>query len=102
MDELLQALASKKWFTTVDLSSSYRQIEVDKKDSHKTAFMLPSGLYEFTTLPRGVALFVTEEKQLAGKIRHHKRSRDGQLHKGSFPPRGYPVGKMWCSGVPRD
>ncbi len=33
MDELLQALAGKKWFTTLDLSSSYWQIEVDPKQT---------------------------------------------------------------------
>ncbi len=55
MDGLLQTLAGKCWFATIDLSSSYWQIEVKPEDRHKTAFILPSGLFEFTTLPMGLA-----------------------------------------------
>ncbi len=55
MDELLQALAGKRYFATLDRFSSYWQIEVKPEDRHKTAFILPWGLFEFTTLPMGLA-----------------------------------------------
>ncbi len=55
MDELLQALAGKRWFAILDLSGSYWKIEVKPEDRHKTASILPSGLFEFTTLPMGLA-----------------------------------------------
>ncbi len=55
MDELLQALAGKRWFATLGLSSSYWQIEVKPEDRHKMAFILSSGLFEFKTLPMGLA-----------------------------------------------
>ncbi len=50
MDEMLAALAGKRFFATLDLSSSYWLIEVAPEDRHKTDFILPSGLYEFNTL----------------------------------------------------
>ncbi len=54
MDEMLAALAGKRFFATLDLSSSYWQIEVAPEDRHKTAFLLLSGLYEFNLLPMGM------------------------------------------------
>ncbi len=45
----------KRWFATLGLSSSYWQIEVKPEDRHKMAFILPSGLFEFMTLPMGLA-----------------------------------------------
>ncbi len=54
MDEMLAALAGKRFFATLDLSSNYWQIEEAPEDKHKTAFILPSGLYEFNALPMGM------------------------------------------------
>ncbi len=54
MDEMLAALAGKRFFATLDLSSSYWLIEVAPEDRHKGEFILPSGLYEFNTLPMGM------------------------------------------------
>ena len=54
MDDLLHSLAAKSHFSTLDLSHSYWQIEIGPRDRAKTAFTLPSGLYQFNTLPMGL------------------------------------------------
>lgn len=50
----MDALASAKWFSTLDLASGYWQVEVDPKDKCKTAFTTCYGLYEFNVLPFGL------------------------------------------------
>ena len=54
MDDALDALASCKWFTTLDLLSGYWQVEVDPRDREKTAFTTYDGLFEFMKMPFGL------------------------------------------------
>jgi len=42
-------------FSTLDLRAGYWQVSVDPKDQHKTAFVTPSGLWEFERMPFGVS-----------------------------------------------
>nr|VZI49393.1 unnamed protein product [Spirometra erinaceieuropaei] len=68
MDDLLASMAGKKFFSTIYLSSSYWQIEVHPEDRAKTAFSLPSGLFEFTTLPMGLANAAATCQRLMQKL----------------------------------
>ncbi|UYV70144.1 K02A2.6-like, partial [Cordylochernes scorpioides] len=54
IDDALDSLAGSSYFSTMDLRSGYWQIEVDKKDREKTAFITPDGLYEFQVMPFGL------------------------------------------------
>ena len=54
IDCTLDALNGASWFSTLDLASGYWQVEVRPADRMKTAFVIPSGLYEFETMPFGL------------------------------------------------
>ncbi|VDN41092.1 unnamed protein product, partial [Dibothriocephalus latus] len=68
MDDLLASMSGNKFFTTLDLSSSYWQIEVHPEDRAKTASTLQSGLFEFNTLPMGLANAAATCQRLMQKI----------------------------------
>ena len=52
IDESLDQLAGSQWFSCIDLSSGYWQVEVDPEDRPKTAFVTRRGLFEFNVMPR--------------------------------------------------
>lgn len=54
IDDTLDCLQGSKFFSSMDLSSGYWQIEVDEADREKTAFITPEGLYEFKVMPFGL------------------------------------------------
>ena len=53
--ESFDALVGAQYFTTLDLASGYHQIAMHPTDQPKTAFVTPSGLYEYTRIPFGLA-----------------------------------------------
>ncbi|BHF66425.1 hypothetical protein SprV_0200944200 [Sparganum proliferum] len=55
IDDTIDALSGATWFCTLDLASGYWQVEVHPADRAKTAFVVPSGLYEFNMMPFGLA-----------------------------------------------
>ncbi|BHF67902.1 hypothetical protein SprV_0301093100 [Sparganum proliferum] len=55
IDDTIDALAGASWFASLDLSHSYWQIEIRPEHRRKTAFILSTGLYQFNTLPMGLA-----------------------------------------------
>ena len=54
IDDTLDALSGAKWFSTIDLTSGYWQVEVNKADQEKTAFCKPFGLFQFKVMPFGL------------------------------------------------
>eukprot|EP00768_Dysnectes_brevis_P003397 gnl/Dysnectes_brevis/2435_a2898_1325.p1 GENE.gnl/Dysnectes_brevis/2435_a2898_1325~~gnl/Dysnectes_brevis/2435_a2898_1325.p1 ORF type:complete len:1476 (+),score=163.58 gnl/Dysnectes_brevis/2435_a2898_1325:352-4428(+) len=52
--ELIDLLAGKKYFATLDLVSGYHQCAIDAASQPLTAFVTPDGLYEWTRLPFGL------------------------------------------------
>ena len=54
VDDTLHTLGGSKFFSTLDLANGYWQVEVEEKDTQKTAFNTPEGLYEFRVMPFGL------------------------------------------------
>ena len=55
VDSLLDSLKGATIFSAIDLQQGYYQLRIDEKDTTKTAFIMPIGLYEFKVLPYGLA-----------------------------------------------
>ena len=54
IDESLDALAGSKYFSTLDLTSGYWQVPLDKDAQEKSAFATRSGLWKWKVLPFGL------------------------------------------------
>ena len=54
IDESMDALASARWFSTLDLQSAYTQVPMYPDNQHKTAFSTPFGLYEHRRMAFGL------------------------------------------------
>ena len=54
VDDTLDTLGGSKFFSTLDLANGYWQVEVEEKDTQKTALNTPEGLYEFRVMPFGL------------------------------------------------
>ena len=53
IDDTLDMLAGKQWFSTLDLASGYWQVSLSKDARAKTAFATHSGLFQFRVMPFG-------------------------------------------------
>ena len=54
IDDTLDMLAGKKWFSTLDLASGYWQVLLSPDTRCKTAFATHSGLFQFRVMPFGL------------------------------------------------
>ena len=54
IDDILDTLGQQKFFSTLDLSSGFWQIELDPASRPKSAFIIYQGLYEFVRMPYGL------------------------------------------------
>ena len=51
IDDTLDMLAGKRWFSTLDLASGYWQVSLSPEARCKTAFATHSGLFQFKVMP---------------------------------------------------
>ena len=56
IDETLDTLSGAHWFSTLDLTSGYWQVELEAEDREKTAFSTPFGFYQFKLKPFGLSI----------------------------------------------
>ena len=54
IDDTLDMLAGKQWFSTLDLTSGYWQVSLSPEARCKTAFATHSGLFQFKVMPFGL------------------------------------------------
>ena len=54
IDDTLDMLAGKQWFSTLDLASGYWQVSLSPEARCKTAFATHSGLFQFKVMPFGL------------------------------------------------
>uniref|UniRef100_A0A803JFV2 Gypsy retrotransposon integrase-like protein 1 n=1 Tax=Xenopus tropicalis TaxID=8364 RepID=A0A803JFV2_XENTR len=54
IDDTLDLLSNARWFSTLDLTSGYWQVEVHPADRHKTAFVTSHGLFQINVMPFGL------------------------------------------------
>ena len=54
IDDTLDMLAGKRWFSTLDLTSGYWQVSLSPEARCKTAFATHSGLFQFRVIPFGL------------------------------------------------
>ncbi|XP_061705652.1 uncharacterized protein LOC133516650 [Cydia pomonella] len=76
IEEHIEKLGEKKYFTSLDLSQGFYQIPVAKDDIHKTGFVTPEGHYEFLRMPFGLAnspaVFQRLMDRIFSTLRHDK------------------------------
>lgn len=56
LDDVLDTLGRAKYFSTLDLTSSFHQIELDEESRSKTAFSTLRGHFQFKRLPFGLKI----------------------------------------------
>ena len=76
IDDIMDSLQGQKYFSSLDLTSGYWQVEMDKDSAEKTAFSVPTGHFEWKVMPFGLCNAVATfqrlmSRVLAGKIGKH-------------------------------
>uniref|UniRef100_A0A7I5E5B3 RNA-directed DNA polymerase n=1 Tax=Haemonchus contortus TaxID=6289 RepID=A0A7I5E5B3_HAECO len=70
IEAILQSLAGKKFFSTLDLCSGYWQIPLSEKAKEKSAFTTPEGLFQFKVTPFGLSTSPAVFQRLMDNVLH--------------------------------
>lgn len=54
IDDVIDRLASSKYFTTMDIKKGFLNIPIQEGDRHKTAFVTPDGHFEYNRMSFGL------------------------------------------------
>ena len=54
IDDQIDSMRGSAWFTTLDLTKGYHQMNLDISSREYTAFTTPMGLYQWKVLPMGM------------------------------------------------
>lgn len=68
VEESLEMMSGAKFFSTLDLTAAYNQVEVAPEDQHKTAFTTPMGLFEYKRMPFGLSNSPSTFSRLMGRV----------------------------------
>ena len=68
IDETLDMLAGKQWFSTIDLASGYWQVSLSQEARVKTAFATHSGLFQFRAMPFGLCNAAATFERLMDRV----------------------------------
>ena len=52
-EDILQALSSNQWLSTLDALAGFTQMEIEKTEHEKLAFRIHKGLWQFVRMPFG-------------------------------------------------
>ena len=55
IDDLIDQLGQAQFLSTLDLTRGYWQVPMGRASCHKTAFVTPSGQFQFTVMPFGLS-----------------------------------------------
>ena len=68
IDDTLDILTGKRWFSTLDLASGYLQVSLSPEARCKTAFATHSGLFQFRVMPFGLCNAPATFKRLMDQV----------------------------------
>jgi hypothetical protein len=68
IDDSFDALRGSKWFSVLDLSSGYFQVQMEETDKEKTAFTSTKGLFQFNAMAMGLCNGVAAFQRLVEYI----------------------------------
>ena len=68
LDDLLDTVSGYTYYSSLDLKSTYNQINVVSEDRHKTEFTSPLGLYQFVRMPFGLVNATAMFKRIMSRV----------------------------------